>query len=296
MQSLLLIYTAKRGFYVTADFRQAELWSRSKAKKSSSTPAVVVFEIDRQRLNLFDYKRFNVGEYQQWLAFTSFSRDGHQRHEDFDMVEGPYRVKALNGTYTKPAGHQLGIFSTDAANYFNDHVIRKSTIAQAPSWRESSPSLLPLLQGMQRLTLQRSNHYLGDDDSDDDYSYEDVYDDDSEDESDNYYEDEHYDDSEGESDNDYEDESNDDYDDESNDEYEDESDDDYEDESDDEREDESDDGREDESDDGREDESYDGREDEIDGGDYYQSDIDYNYSSPYGYFGTSDDYYYDSDD
>lgn len=111
---------------MTGDIHQAAEWAKLRAKKECSTPAVVRFKIDRQELEeLFNYKRFKVGEYSDWLNFTELSRSGRHYH-NYEVVEGPYRVKAKNNKYTKPEGHQLGLFSEDIVKYFDNHIILMS--------------------------------------------------------------------------------------------------------------------------------------------------------------------------
>ena len=115
-----------RGFYLTADIHQAMKWAKQIAKKTKGDPAVVRFKIDRQDLEeLFDYKRFDVGDYQHWYNFTGLSRSGYDHHR-FDIVEGPYRAKNRKGAFTKPTGHQLGLFTERAVKYFDDHIISMS--------------------------------------------------------------------------------------------------------------------------------------------------------------------------
>ena len=82
------------------------------------------FKIDRQELKqLFNYKRFKTGEYQDWVSFIKLNRSG-QHHHDFDIVEGPYASKKnTSGKYNIPNGHQLGLFSENAVKYFDNHII-----------------------------------------------------------------------------------------------------------------------------------------------------------------------------
>ena len=101
---------------------------------------------------MFKYKRFGTGEYKQWLEFIDSSRAGRNRDDEFDIVEGPYRTKASNGTFTEPEGHQLGILSTVAAKYFDDHV--KPRAAETSSSLDMpNDSVLRLLSRLQRLEL-----------------------------------------------------------------------------------------------------------------------------------------------
>lgn len=121
-----MFHLGESGFYTTADIRQAMKWAKSMAKRKGSTPAVVRFKIDRQELEeICNYKRFEVGEYNDWCTFTEFSRAGYD-YNTYDVVEGPYRAKNKNNCYNRPRGHQLGLFSEDVVEYFDAHIISMS--------------------------------------------------------------------------------------------------------------------------------------------------------------------------
>lgn len=141
---IYLHYSGGNGsFYVTADHIQAVKRAKLKSGKHSHagrgknktskkkrsapkgpfSPAIVKFKIDRQELyQEFKCKRFKTGQYADWANFIQLSRNC-QNYHDYDIVEGPFDSTAGKGSLRKPKGHQLGIFSQAAKEYFDDHCI-----------------------------------------------------------------------------------------------------------------------------------------------------------------------------
>lgn len=77
-----------KGFYVTTDKKQAEMWANRKAKKAGNKQGVVmVSKVDDVLLDDYDGLSFN-GVSDEWKTFVYNYRNGGQHHK-YDFVTGP---------------------------------------------------------------------------------------------------------------------------------------------------------------------------------------------------------------
>ncbi|MDT0307400.1 RHS repeat-associated core domain-containing protein [Streptomyces sp. DSM 44917] len=109
------------GFYVTNSRRQAEDWAQRLAGRNGDTPAVLHFRVPRSELDSFNRRLFD-GPSDELADFIRHHRNGGAMH-NYDMVEGPMLLNVgpflRRGADPVFGGHQIAIFSPDAASLFN---------------------------------------------------------------------------------------------------------------------------------------------------------------------------------
>jgi RHS repeat-associated protein len=109
------------GFYVTNDLAQAQEWVKNDG-------AIIHFDVPEEELAKLKIKTFD-GATDEWADFVTKGRGGELTHS-FDAVEGPMVAKSSLGTAKIKAihlqpdnriGHQLALFSDDAAKLFDKY-------------------------------------------------------------------------------------------------------------------------------------------------------------------------------
>ena len=116
--------SGKRGFYVTEIYQQAEEWAQRLAHRHGGEPAILEFIIPLDEIQTLNGKVF-VDAAGEWSEFVLQGRRGKLEHI-FDFVEGPMlrNPRAATGGKRLPEaiGHQLAIFTEEAAELFQRHL------------------------------------------------------------------------------------------------------------------------------------------------------------------------------
>jgi hypothetical protein len=113
-----------KGFYVTTDYPQAQDWANRAARKWGGAPEVLEFVVRKSELQQLNGKIF-TGASQEWEQFVLSGRSGTLQHA-FDYVEGPMLLNpddALLGAPIEAGGHQLAIFTDNAATLFQCNLV-----------------------------------------------------------------------------------------------------------------------------------------------------------------------------
>ncbi|KAA1246353.1 DUF6531 domain-containing protein [Aquimarina sp. RZ0] len=100
------------GFYVTNDLEQAQSWANRKGGD------VIHFDVPDDELAKLNIKTFD-GATQEWADTVTSGRKGTLSHT-FDGVDGPMLANPRGGK-PKAIGHQLAIFTDEAAELFDKH-------------------------------------------------------------------------------------------------------------------------------------------------------------------------------
>lgn len=103
-----------KGFYVTADLKQAQEW----AGKSG---LVLVFKVKDSELRSFNGLIFTKAD-NTWENFVRYNRNGGKLH-NFDYVEGPMLgnpKQFAKGEKAKAWGHQLSIHTQEMIDWLED--------------------------------------------------------------------------------------------------------------------------------------------------------------------------------
>ncbi|MCG8684038.1 MAG: DUF3990 domain-containing protein, partial [Desulfobacterales bacterium] len=108
--------SGKGGFYVTNDIKQAQDWAKRKGGD------VIHFDIPDEELAKLNIKTFD-GATDEWADTVTAGRKGKLNHA-FDGIDGPMLANPRGGK-PKAIGHQLAIFSDDAAKLFDKHNMGK---------------------------------------------------------------------------------------------------------------------------------------------------------------------------
>ncbi|MEU6959035.1 RHS repeat-associated core domain-containing protein [Streptomyces chrestomyceticus] len=109
------------GFYTTENRTQAEEWASRLAGKSGDSPAVLHFRVPADELAGLNNKKFD-GPSDELSQFFRHHRNGGPMHS-YDTVEGPM-LRNLGpflrkGAEAKVSGHQIAVFSPEAAAVLN---------------------------------------------------------------------------------------------------------------------------------------------------------------------------------
>ena len=86
-----------RGFYLSADYKQAVRMSENVVRREGSgTPVVTKFEFDENSLNDFKVKRFD-GYTEEWAEFVLMNRKNRSDEQvhQYDIVIGPIADDAV---------------------------------------------------------------------------------------------------------------------------------------------------------------------------------------------------------
>ncbi|SFC27691.1 DUF6531 domain-containing protein [Streptomyces aidingensis] len=109
------------GFYVTNDLGQASDWARKLEQRRGGTGEILHFRVPRSELEALNRKVFD-GASAELADFIKHHRNGGGMH-NFDLVEGPMvmnpRPFASGRADPVFEGHQIAIFSPEAAALFN---------------------------------------------------------------------------------------------------------------------------------------------------------------------------------
>lgn len=109
----------RTGFYVTGDLKQAVAWTQWRMRREGGIPAIVVFCLCRSNLDRLNGISFPNGNF-AWKAFVS-SACYNRLYHDYDFVEGPMWLNQRRWPMII-AGHQIGIFSANAVEVFQDAI------------------------------------------------------------------------------------------------------------------------------------------------------------------------------
>lgn len=114
----------KIGFYVTKDYNQAATWAQRIAGRNGGTPVVLKFAIPSGELGSLNGKAF-LNSTDEWAQFVAAGRRGELQHV-YDYVEGPMLANpgaVKTGGILISVGHQLAIFTEDAAKLFQRYLL-----------------------------------------------------------------------------------------------------------------------------------------------------------------------------
>ncbi|MDJ0341171.1 RHS repeat-associated core domain-containing protein [Streptomyces sp. H10-C2] len=113
------------GFYVTSDANQARQWATRLADRAGDTAEVLHFRVPKSELDTLTSKIFH-GPSDDLAEFIRHHRNGGAMHS-FEMVEGPMLLnlrafrRGADGVFK---GHQIAIFSSQAAELFTRSLVR----------------------------------------------------------------------------------------------------------------------------------------------------------------------------
>lgn len=115
------------GFYVTNDKAQAAEWAKRLAAKEKDVPAVLHFRVPKAEMDKLNGKVFD-GPSDELSSFFRTHRSGGPMHS-YDVVEGPM-LRNVGGFLKKGedavlSGHQVAIFSDDAAKLFDNSFVKR---------------------------------------------------------------------------------------------------------------------------------------------------------------------------
>ena len=89
-----------QGFYTTTNEQQAWDWATQRARGTNSSPAVLYFEVDRNRLAELDILWFIRGDARDFWSLVIYCRrggDAHARAGWYDLVVGPVSTGLSDG-------------------------------------------------------------------------------------------------------------------------------------------------------------------------------------------------------
>ncbi|NIW44565.1 MAG: DUF3990 domain-containing protein, partial [candidate division Zixibacteria bacterium] len=120
--------TGQGGFYVTKYLDQAQEWAIRRARADyapGDIPIVLKFTIPESEFQQLNSKLFQEAN-EEWAEFVIAGRRGTLRHV-YDYVEGPMLRNPIRSVIwgnmpPRPTGHQLGLFTEEAAARFQRYL------------------------------------------------------------------------------------------------------------------------------------------------------------------------------